>query len=96
MTIRLTVDQEKHIESIRWLINGANRRQGKSFLLAIVFIEKAVENIGEEITVFDHFNIRQNNRSFLHLIRDVFYNLKYKNIDIEFNESRMTITAVLC
>ena len=58
MDYKLTKEQSKHLESIEWLISD-QRAVGKSFLLALAFIDKAVNNRGMLIRVFDHFPERQ-------------------------------------
>ena len=46
--------QKKHIESVEWLL-GENRAEGRTSLMAFVFLKKAIENIGTPIKLFDHY-----------------------------------------
>ena len=53
--ITLTPIQDKYFEAIRWLIDDDEKRgTGRSFLLAISFISKALKNRGRWIKIFDH------------------------------------------
>lgn len=54
MTIKLTKEQLKHFESIRWLIQDGPLRVGKTFLMCVIFLEKAMKNNGQNIYIFDH------------------------------------------
>lgn len=51
--VELTEEQNKHIDSIRWLIDGPHGT-GRTVLLAVVFIEKAIQNSGMAIPYFNH------------------------------------------
>lgn len=53
MDIELTKLQKKHFDSIKWLFDE-KRAEGKSYLLAIIFIQKAIRT-GAWITPRDHF-----------------------------------------
>ena len=50
---KLTKLQLKHFDSIKWLYNE-DRREGKSYLLALIFIQKAIRT-GNWVTPKDHF-----------------------------------------
>ena len=41
LTIELTPNQVRHLESIRWLLDEETRAEGKTWLLCVGFIEKA-------------------------------------------------------
>lgn len=57
MKIKLTKEQKKHIESIRWLYS-APRCSGRTTLLAYVLIECVMET-GEKMRIIDHHSSRQ-------------------------------------
>lgn len=46
--------QAKHKNAIKWLFSACPRAEGRSTLLAIVYIELAIEE-GREIRIRDHF-----------------------------------------
>lgn len=48
-----TKQQEEAYHSIKWLYGGA-KRTGRSYLLAVVFLELALERQGEWVYVIDH------------------------------------------
>lgn len=46
--------QEKHLESILWLISSKERLSGRTRTLAYAFIKTAINNPGLDIPLFDH------------------------------------------
>lgn len=68
MKIELTKEQKKHLESLEWLING-NRNSGRTYLLAITFIRRAIDNPGMWIQIFDHYPTQQAKEHLLDLIK---------------------------
>lgn len=53
----LTDLQKNWLDTLRKLLDPiSHRRTGRSFVMAIVFIELALENAGGWVTVFDHYN----------------------------------------
>lgn len=54
MTIELSELQSKHFEAIKWLISD-QRRSGRSTLLMMAFFERALNNPGTEVLVWDHW-----------------------------------------
>ena len=82
--MKLTKEQTKHVETIRWLFS-AQRAAGKSFLLACVLIETAVKHKNQRIYPRDISSIMNNSyRSNLELIGKI--NYIYKN-DSSLNEN---------
>lgn len=61
--INLTKLQVKYLPAISWLVKDGNRGQGRTFLLAVAFIQEAIET-GGIVRVFDHYpdpvSVRQN------------------------------------
>lgn len=57
MKIKLSKLQQEYYPAIKWLINDGPRASGRTTLLAVAFLEKAVETPGRKILVFDHFPI---------------------------------------
>jgi len=51
--MELTPEQQKHLDSIRWLINGP-RASGKTTVLAIALLEKAEIESDMKVSIFDH------------------------------------------
>jgi len=56
LKIDLTEKQEKYADAIYWLISDQNIAEGRTTLLALALIKKAIDNPGETIRVFDHAN----------------------------------------
>ena len=61
-----------HLEHLNWLLDGA-RRSGRTYLLAIAFIEHAMRSNGMWIVPFDHNaeNIQFGNGRMLEVIRSI-------------------------
>jgi len=53
MTVKLTEDQQAAFGAILWLIDGP-RGAGRSTVLALAFLAKAVRNPGQWVRLFDH------------------------------------------
>ena len=52
---RLTPEQKKHFVTIEWLINfEENMRMGRTYLLSIAFVKRAIKYPDRWIGVFDH------------------------------------------
>jgi hypothetical protein len=77
--IQLTEQQEKYLEAIEWLISDTPAT-GKTFLLAIAFIKKAIKFKREWVKVFDH-------RPYLYcgdyILKQISYMLKKLEIEHE-------------
>jgi len=70
--IKLTKEQKKHLETIRWLVDfNENIAEGRSFLLAIAFIEMAIKYKNRWIQVFDHFPAKQATDRLLFTIKNI-------------------------
>jgi len=70
MTIKLTEFQKKHFPTIKWLVDDT-RQTGKSYLLALAFVEKALEFRGVWVYVFDHYPIQQGREHLLSIVRNI-------------------------
>ena len=55
----LSKTQSKHIDAFRWLVSD-KKLEGRSYLLAICFIEKALQNLGQSIEIWDHCQYERN------------------------------------
>lgn len=51
---KLTPLQLKHYDSLQWLLNPDNRGQGRTYLMAIVWLNMAHSKPGVWIEVYDH------------------------------------------
>lgn len=64
--IKLSEEQKKYHEAVKWLLDPVgNRARGRTFLMAMVFIELAIEDRGRWVTFFDHFPDKQATDYFL-------------------------------
>jgi hypothetical protein len=50
--LQFTPIQKKHLKSIEWLFSEGNRAEGRTTLLAYIYIQKALK--GYRITIIDH------------------------------------------
>ena len=71
MNIDLSKIQRKHLKAIEWFISDNNRREGRSYLLAIAYINKAVNSRGQWIQVLDHFPTTETNRRLFEVIEQM-------------------------
>ena len=83
LVLNISKLQTKHHDSVKWLLMGA-RASGRSHLMAIVFIEKAIQELGNWIEVFDHVPYRECPRFVLEVILKIL-----TNSDVEFKMSRL-------
>lgn len=88
MTVKLTEDQQAAFGAILWLIDGP-RDSGRSTVLAMAFLAKAVRNPGQWIRLFDHENLRHHSRFLFPLIDQLWG--KNPLGDIHFRESDYAI-----
>lgn len=66
--MKLNKTQSEHLESILWL-TSPSRREGKTYLLALAFIEHAVNNEDMNIHIFNHND--QSNNSIDYLLNEI-------------------------
>lgn len=71
--ITLTEQQEKHLDTVRWLISDGNRASGRTYILSVAYLEKAFKNIGMKIVVSDHFRSIMSDRHLVNEIIRLFY-----------------------
>ena len=73
LKIKLTKEQQKYYDSIKWLTALGPLRCGKTTLLAYCLAEHAMHNLGNWIFVFDHNpEIRENwNSNILYQISNI-------------------------
>ncbi len=77
--IKLTKKQTKHKGAFRWLLNPiGNRGDGRSFLMALTFVETATEYPNVEIKIFDHFPHRHADRVLLDTVQEIIEGLPKK------------------
>lgn len=54
MKVKLTDEQVKHLDTVRWLVSDGYRGEGRTTVLAVAYLEKAMSNEGKPIAVVDH------------------------------------------
>ncbi len=60
--IKLSKTQKQHVGSICWLLDDVNfRQEGRTTLLAVVYLNKALDNPGQRVYVRDHHPNEQAN-----------------------------------
>lgn len=47
-------EQEGHIDSLKWFFFGP-KRSGRTYLVAVLFIDYAINNPGYPVPIIDHF-----------------------------------------
>lgn len=93
----LSEEQRKHLESVRWLIRSDNGRgQGKSFLMAIVFLGEALNRVTQWVYVFDHTPFNEGTRRyFLRTIETAFHAMELdKAYSLEVKQNPLAIKLV--
>ena len=69
--IKLSKDQEKYYDAIKWLLDPLNRAMGRSYLLAAVYIELAIHYAGATIEICDHHPTRMADENLMVLIKSI-------------------------
>lgn len=94
MLFALTKQQQEYYEAVEWLIgdNNKNIAVGKTTLMAFVFLEKALQNGGKYVYVFDHYP--RSKRNILNAIEKIFGTLKIENKHLDINISEMKFRVV--
>lgn len=74
--IHLTQNHKAKLEVLKWLIsdNKEDMSSGRTTLLAIAFINKAMEHEFQFISVFDHYPSRQSHHLVLMAIENILNN----------------------
>jgi len=88
--LELTPLQKKHLPAIEWLISDS-RAEGKTFLLAFAFFQKALNNKGRWIRVFDHFPDERAKENLLKTISYIVANIPNKKIIVDFRRVEFRI-----
>jgi len=94
VSFELTETQRKNYSAIEWLLGDGPVGSGRTSLMALVFIRKAMMNLGSWVTVFDHYPSRHNKQHFYAAIRNVFNGqdtLDNYELVINFTESKIKI-----
>lgn len=98
----LAPQQLDYYHAIQWLVNDGPRRSGRSHILALAFIQKAMDYPERRIPVFDHYqeSQRTSNECIMHEIIKCVNMLKNSvdgsnfpfNFNINFQNSSITAT----
>ena len=91
MEINLTKLQKKHFDSIKWLFDE-KRAEGKTYLLAIIFIQKALRT-GMWVRPMDHFTEggERANMLLMDLIKSLIGEIISKKSLVEFRRNEFRI-----
>lgn len=92
LDIKVTEEQKSRYEAIRWLISDDNRQEGRTYLMALAFIDKAMKNKGRPVRIFDH-NTDVNNAHIFSVIGNIMNSHGDQGIGIKFEFDKSTITA---
>jgi hypothetical protein len=92
--MKLTPDQAQHFKSIEWLISGG-RGTGRTTVLALVYIKKAIDHPNMDIRIQDHERICERCECYekvFNLIKDndvlrEHFIFKFSDKSIRFNKS---------
>lgn len=74
MEFELT-EEQKMYPAIKWLIQDGPRGTGKSRLMALAFLEKGYDNLGQYVDVYDHFPGFQAGNHLLKMVHSLFHEL---------------------
>ena len=53
---QLSTDQKEHLKTAQWLVNDGPRISGRSYVLAMAFLRKAIHT-NQKVFVYDHFKV---------------------------------------
>jgi len=83
---KLTDVQRKMYDSISWLFSDSEtmRGTGRTYLMAIFFIEKALSYPNKEIDIFDHVHYARSAQFLLKVIQGI---LKDTNVNMEYQDN---------
>jgi hypothetical protein len=92
LKIKLSKLQNRYLPAIRWLINyDMYNASGRTFLLAVVFLERAFHRFNEWVYVMDHYHSYQSLRhSIIPTIENLAKDLNLK-IEISVIESKFRL-----
>jgi hypothetical protein len=78
-TLKLTPEQSAYSIGVDWLIKSTARCQGKTLLMAKAFVEKAIENVGQWVYLYDHNgNGYHYMDSLISKVHDVFSDIEFE------------------
>lgn len=75
LKVYLSKEQNKYYDAIKWLLFGP-RRHGKTYLLAIIYIEKALASPGEIFRPRDHQSQLMGDKELLYVIKSIAERIK--------------------
>lgn len=86
----LTKEQQKHYDSIAWLLSEGNRGQGRSRVLAAVIIDEALRT-GGNMVIRDHTEFHQGGKDQMSVIRNAanIADILEKHVKIEMSKNGM-------
>lgn len=91
MEIKLTKDQAAKYETIRWLLADGPHGQGKSLLMALAFIDRAIDSPGLWVEIFDHRRNYRATRSLIDNIKIIFDDSKEYRLQIKISTSEIRV-----
>ena len=79
----LTPQQQEYYPAIKWIVNDGPRGSGRTFSLALAFVEKAIE-CGHPIRIWDHDsnNSSRNLHYLLDIISGIVHKLKHYDLKV--------------
>ena len=79
--LHLTKEQHSRFSTIKWLVNDGPRGSGRTFLLALAFIEKAID-CGYPIYIWDHYHNRESKRFLLDQISKIMQSIDGYKLEV--------------
>ena len=93
LDITVTEEQKARYEVIKWLISDDNRAEGRTYLMALAFIDKAMKNKGKPVRIFDHSPVVNSHLYLLNVIGNIINSHGDKGIGIRIDSNPPTITV---
>jgi hypothetical protein len=90
-SIKLTEDQQRKYEAVRWLVNDGPRGSGRTYLLALAFVEKAI-TCGNPIRIWNHESNPNSFRYIIDMIVGIVHNLKMYELKVFLSRKEIMIT----
>lgn len=95
--IKLTKEQYERYGTVQWLVNDGPRGCGRTFLLALAFIEKAID-CGYPIPIWDHSTNRESVRHLLDQIHKIMSGIEGYKLEVihphDIRNVRISIHAI--
>lgn len=91
----LTPIEQLALPTVKWLMShdGTCGGTGRSTVIAYALIETAIENVGKDIDIWDHYGTYDAKGHMYNRIQKLWEYLNYPEYELEFNRNKFTFRA---